>query len=476
MEPELGHVLAGRFWRAPTEDCVPAGGQRDRREFTFDVDVTVNHGEKAVVQVETERPSSQCKAHVNTPRKLLPLHAWRRPSGARSMSPNVHRDRRRPCFGPPASLSLAALALCAASTLANADTVAADASRRDVDLVIALDVSGSMEGLIESAKQRLWDITNELAQARPVPAAARRDLELRRVRAMANNRAIVRVDLPFTPDLDAVNATLFAFQTDGGDEYVARAIQTSLDKLQWSQRPDALQIVFVAGNESAEQDPQLTIEQADRLRPRAAASSSTRSTAAPTTTPTRAAGDESRPTRTAYTRASIRMRPRSRTSRRRSTRGSPHSTTSSTPPTSRSAPPASAARANQVAQDSNAAAMSPAAAASRTVAEGRRALSFRVGSRRRRAVRQSARGHSRRRAAGRDAGDRARRARSLRARASRAPRRTCSAKSASSPPSAAGTSRSRTARATALRSGLDAAILEGIREVAATKGFSFASK
>ena len=66
---------------------------------------------------------------------------------------------------------LAALAAFSTVSLgAAADTLAPNDNRRDVDLVIALDVSSSMDGLIESAKQRLWDITNELAQARPVPA------------------------------------------------------------------------------------------------------------------------------------------------------------------------------------------------------------------------------------------------------------------------------------------------------------------
>jgi hypothetical protein len=151
-------------------------------------------------------------------------------------------------------------ALCATCFDAAADTLAAEA-RRDVDLVIALDVSGSMEGLIDSAKQRLWDITNELAQARPLPALRVAILSYGRP-SHGEQAGYVRVDLPFTADLDAVNATLFAFRTDGGDEYVARAIQTSLDTLHWSQDLDALQVVFVAGNESAEQDPQLTIERA----------------------------------------------------------------------------------------------------------------------------------------------------------------------------------------------------------------------
>src|SRR5262245_4974784 len=157
---------------------------------------------------------------------------------------------------------LAALALfCAPGFRAGADTVAPNDARRDVDVVIALDVSGSMEGLIESAKQRLWDITNELARARPVPALRVAILSYGNP-SYGEQAGYVRVDLPFTADLDAVNATLFAFRTDGGEEYVARAIQTSLDTLQWSPERDALKIVFVAGNESAEQDPRLTIQQA----------------------------------------------------------------------------------------------------------------------------------------------------------------------------------------------------------------------
>src|SRR5215467_1415802 len=45
---------------------------------------------------------------------------------------------------------------------------AAPGARR-VDLVIALDISGSMEGLIDSARQKLWDTVNLLASARPQP-------------------------------------------------------------------------------------------------------------------------------------------------------------------------------------------------------------------------------------------------------------------------------------------------------------------
>jgi hypothetical protein len=159
-------------------------------------------------------------------------------------------------------LCIAVLATLTATAATNAtERVAAVDTRRDVDLVIALDVSGSMEGLIDSAKQRLWDITNELAQARPTPNLRVAILSYGNP-SYGEQTGFVHLDLPFTSDLDAVSATLFAFRTDGGDEYVSRAIQTSLDKLQWSQDHDALKIVFVAGNESAEQDPRITIASA----------------------------------------------------------------------------------------------------------------------------------------------------------------------------------------------------------------------
>ena len=156
---------------------------------------------------------------------------------------------------------LTAIAACCALSMSAAADVAPNEARRDLDLVIALDVSGSMEGLIDSAKQRLWDIANELAQARPTPSLRVAVVSYGRP-SYGEQQGFVRIDLPFTADLDAVNATLFAFRTDGGDEYVARAIQASLDTLQWSEAGDALRVMFVAGNESAEQDPRLTLEMA----------------------------------------------------------------------------------------------------------------------------------------------------------------------------------------------------------------------
>jgi hypothetical protein len=368
-------------------------------------------------------------------------------------------------------LSLTALGLCATFTNATADTVATDGSRRDVDLVIALDVSGSMEGLIESAKQRLWDITNELAQARPVPALRVAILSYGRP-SYGEQSGYVRVDLPFTADLDAANATLFAFRTDGGDEYVARAIQTSLDKLQWSQRPDALQVVFVAGNESAEQDPQLTLERATGAAARrgivvnaifcgsdndAAArgwqrvaastnglyasidqnSAAVANVATPFDARLAALNDELNSTYIAFGNAG------------------------------------ESGRANQVAQDSNAATMSPAAAASRTVAKA--GVLYRSEWDLVDAV-QSGKALADIPAAELPAEMQAMEPEKREAYVREATARRQDMQRQIGELAAERSRYIAEQKSDGATAGLDAAILEGIREVAATKGFSFASK
>jgi len=127
---------------------------------------------------------------------------------------------------------------------------------RAVDLVICLDVSGSMKGLIDAARQNLWSIVNDMAMLRPQP-------ELRVALLTYGNplygpqAGFVSVQTGLTSDLDLVSEKLFALGTNGGDEYVARVVQRSLTDLEWSADPKALKLIFVAGNEGATQDPEV---------------------------------------------------------------------------------------------------------------------------------------------------------------------------------------------------------------------------
>ena len=63
---------------------------------------------------------------------------------------------------------LAVAALLLAPLTASASPPVAEKPKA-IDLVVCLDVSGSMNGLIDSAKIKLWDVVNELARVKPTP-------------------------------------------------------------------------------------------------------------------------------------------------------------------------------------------------------------------------------------------------------------------------------------------------------------------
>ena len=126
-------------------------------------------------------------------------------------------------------------------------------SRRPVDLVICLDTSGSMTALIGSARARLWDIVNELATMEPTPA-----LRVGLLTYGSPNRStgaqgwiVRRTDL--TNDLDTVYARMMEMTTHGGDEFVGWVLNDAVHTMSWSPDPEALKLIFVAGNESADQ-------------------------------------------------------------------------------------------------------------------------------------------------------------------------------------------------------------------------------
>ncbi len=121
-----------------------------------------------------------------------------------------------------------------------------------IDLVICLDTSGSMSGLINSAKQKLWDIINDLAMAQPKPKLRVALLTFGNLGHEAEN-GWVTVDSGLTDDLDVISEKLFALTTNGGTEYVGRVLQYA-GQLDWHPSRGALKLIVVAGNESADQD------------------------------------------------------------------------------------------------------------------------------------------------------------------------------------------------------------------------------
>lgn len=126
-------------------------------------------------------------------------------------------------------------------------------ARQPIDLVICLDTSGSMTGLIDSARGRLWEIVSTLSKAKPTPRLRVGLLTYGSPRVSSASQGWVVRQSNLTSDLDAIYAKMMALTTDGGDEFVGWVVNDAVRSMDWSDDPRALKIIFVAGNESADQ-------------------------------------------------------------------------------------------------------------------------------------------------------------------------------------------------------------------------------
>lgn len=153
-------------------------------------------------------------------------------------------------------LAAALIALCGVTV--NRAT-AAETTGKTVDVAILLDTSGSMEGLIESAKAKLWTIVNDLAKIQPTPTL-RVALYQYGNDGLDRGNGWVRRELELSGDLDEVYKKLNALKTNGGTEYATRVTRDALNELKWSDEKDALRLVFVCGNEPVDQDKTNSLE------------------------------------------------------------------------------------------------------------------------------------------------------------------------------------------------------------------------
>lgn len=148
--------------------------------------------------------------------------------------------------------SIAAVALC----LTSAPAALAQAAAKDpmvpavgkprVEMVFALDTTGSMGGLIDGAKRKIWYLANEVQKAKQRP-----EVKIGLVAYRDRGDAYVTEVLPLTTDLDRVYEKLMALNADGGGdtpEDVNSALNDALTKMQWSTGKDTLKMIFLVGD------------------------------------------------------------------------------------------------------------------------------------------------------------------------------------------------------------------------------------
>ncbi len=124
--------------------------------------------------------------------------------------------------------------------------------RPPIDIVFAIDCSGSMGGVIETAKQKIWDIVNEAGKAKPTP-----QVRIGLIGYGNGSQTYRQYDL--SSDLDTVYEHLSSFKDEGwSEEYVGEAIQKAVKEMSWSSqqlRVPSLRMLYVVGNETAQQGP-----------------------------------------------------------------------------------------------------------------------------------------------------------------------------------------------------------------------------
>jgi hypothetical protein len=123
-----------------------------------------------------------------------------------------------------------------------------------IELAICLDTSGSMNGLIDAARTKIWDIVSDLAQATPQPKLRIALVTFGNDSHAAEN-GWTNIDTDFTDNLDLVSNKLFALTTNGGTELVGRVVDRATKGLAWTE--GSMRVLVVAGNESADQDREI---------------------------------------------------------------------------------------------------------------------------------------------------------------------------------------------------------------------------
>jgi len=133
----------------------------------------------------------------------------------------------------------------------NIDTGIVDAhqieiNRPVIDVVFVLDTTGSMSGLIDTAKEKIWSIASTMASAQQTP-----DIRIGLVGYRDRGDAYVTKLVDLNGDLDSVYANLMDFQAGGGGdspESVNKALYDAVYNMNWSKGRQAYQSIFLVGD------------------------------------------------------------------------------------------------------------------------------------------------------------------------------------------------------------------------------------
>ena len=121
--------------------------------------------------------------------------------------------------------------------------------RATVELLFVLDTTGSMGGMLDGAKAKIWSIVNEVLQQQSNGGAT---VRVGLVAYRDRGDAYVTRITPLTDNLDAVYAQLMSFKAQGGGdgpEDVRSAMAEAVRVGGWSAPgPRTSQVIFLVGD------------------------------------------------------------------------------------------------------------------------------------------------------------------------------------------------------------------------------------
>ena len=137
--------------------------------------------------------------------------------------------------------------IAAGKTTNNQTTTSQQQSQNQiVEVVFVLDTTGSMGGLLEGAKSKIWYIATEIQNAKT-------NVEVRIGLIAYRDRGddYVTKHFPITSDIHSIYAELIEFQAGGGGdapESVNQALYEAIQQQNWNDAHDTLRIVFLVGD------------------------------------------------------------------------------------------------------------------------------------------------------------------------------------------------------------------------------------
>lgn len=137
-------------------------------------------------------------------------------------------------------------------------------ARPRIEVAFVLDTTGSMSGLIEGAKRKIWTMMNQLADGEPRP-----EIRVALVAYRDRGDAYVTRLSQLTTDLDAVYATLQGFHAEGGGdtpESVNQALHEAVTSLDWSTGQHVAKTIFLVGDAPPHMDYAQEVRYPDTLR------------------------------------------------------------------------------------------------------------------------------------------------------------------------------------------------------------------